>query len=220
MTKLGHAFQSELDAHVSDASAAHAATAISFTPAGTIAATTVQAAIEEVAAEAGGATAVAPSWVPIPVFDLAGNAAPGTGTMESTVAIVRQPITANRIVFHVAVSSGNIDVGIYDDDGLGGAGQPNAPGTLLVSSGSVACPAEGAASVTIAGTALTPGRYWVGICPDNNTAQFRYGTDRAGLRATFPLRYGRSGTFPLPSPGNGGSPGGDENVYFITMAQV
>lgn len=41
-------------AHIADATAAHAATAIAFTPAGTIAATTVQAAIEEVAAEAGG----------------------------------------------------------------------------------------------------------------------------------------------------------------------
>ena len=47
------ATQAELDAHVNDTTAAHAATAIGFAPAGTIAATTVQAAIEEVAAEAG-----------------------------------------------------------------------------------------------------------------------------------------------------------------------
>jgi hypothetical protein len=44
--------------HLADSSAAHAATAISFTPAGTIAATDVQAAIEEVANEAGGGGAV------------------------------------------------------------------------------------------------------------------------------------------------------------------
>lgn len=43
-----------LSDHVADAAAAHAATAIAFTPAGTIAASTVQAAIEEVASEAGG----------------------------------------------------------------------------------------------------------------------------------------------------------------------
>lgn len=48
------ATQAELDAHVNDTSDAHDATAISFAPAGTIAATTVQAAIEEVASEAGG----------------------------------------------------------------------------------------------------------------------------------------------------------------------
>jgi hypothetical protein len=41
----------DLAAHLADTTAAHAATAIGFTPAGTIAATTVQAAIEEVASE-------------------------------------------------------------------------------------------------------------------------------------------------------------------------
>ena len=40
--------------HIADAADAHDASAISFTPAGTIAATDVQAAIEEVASEAGG----------------------------------------------------------------------------------------------------------------------------------------------------------------------
>lgn len=45
--------------HLADPTAAHAATAISFTPAGTIAATTVQAAIEEVATEGAATTAVA-----------------------------------------------------------------------------------------------------------------------------------------------------------------
>ncbi len=46
--------QAKVDTHTSDAVAAHAATAIAFTPAGSIAATTVQAAIEEVALDAGG----------------------------------------------------------------------------------------------------------------------------------------------------------------------
>jgi hypothetical protein len=45
------ATQAELDAHVSDATAAHAATAISNAPAGGIAATTVQAAIAELDSE-------------------------------------------------------------------------------------------------------------------------------------------------------------------------
>lgn len=43
-----------LSDHLTDTSDAHDASAISFTPAGTIAATDVQAAIEEVASEAGG----------------------------------------------------------------------------------------------------------------------------------------------------------------------
>jgi len=49
------ATQAELDAHVNDTSAAHAASAIGFTPTGSIASTDVQAAIAEVASEAGGA---------------------------------------------------------------------------------------------------------------------------------------------------------------------
>lgn len=48
------AVQDDLDDHVTDPADAHDASAIGFTPAGTIAATDVQAAIEEVAAEAGG----------------------------------------------------------------------------------------------------------------------------------------------------------------------
>lgn len=47
--------QAKVDAHV-NAAGAHVATAITFAPAGTIAATTVQAAIEEVAAEAAAGT--------------------------------------------------------------------------------------------------------------------------------------------------------------------
>lgn len=46
-------------AHIADTSDAHDASAISFSPAGTIAATDVQAAIEEVATEAGAAGGVA-----------------------------------------------------------------------------------------------------------------------------------------------------------------
>lgn len=46
--------QAKVDTHVNDTSAAHAASAISFTPNGSIAATDVQAAIQEVRDEAGG----------------------------------------------------------------------------------------------------------------------------------------------------------------------
>ena len=52
-----NATQSELDAHINDATAAHAASAISFTPNGSIVATDVQAAIQEVRDEAVGAPA-------------------------------------------------------------------------------------------------------------------------------------------------------------------
>jgi hypothetical protein len=47
-----------LSDHVADTSAAHAASAISFTPAGTVASTTVQAAIEEVSGDVGSLSSV------------------------------------------------------------------------------------------------------------------------------------------------------------------
>jgi hypothetical protein len=51
------ATQAELDAHVNDTSAAHAASAIGFTPGGTIASTDAQGAISEVATDAAAALA-------------------------------------------------------------------------------------------------------------------------------------------------------------------
>lgn len=58
-TELSVPSITDLTDHTGDTSGAHAATAISFTPAGTIAASTVQAAIEEVASEGGGAASMA-----------------------------------------------------------------------------------------------------------------------------------------------------------------
>lgn len=52
------ATQAELDAHINDVSDAHDASAVSFTPNGSIAATDVQAAIQEVRDEAGSSTAL------------------------------------------------------------------------------------------------------------------------------------------------------------------
>jgi hypothetical protein len=51
---VDNATQAELDAHTGDTSDAHDASAVSFTPTGTIAATNVQDAIAEVASEGGG----------------------------------------------------------------------------------------------------------------------------------------------------------------------
>jgi hypothetical protein len=203
---------------LADAAAARTAIGLSaantaFTPAGTVAATTVQAAIEEVASEAGAPPALAPSWVPVPILDFAGSGAIGANAMESTLAVVQRPTAVNRVLFYVTTSSGNVDVGIYDDDGTGGG-----PGTRLVSSGSVPCPAPGAAAVTITTTLLAPGRYWAALVPDNGTADFRYGADRLGIRAFTPTRASKASSFPLPATISGAGFGGDDNVYFISLA--
>lgn len=67
------------DDHIADTTDAHDASAISFTPAGTIAATDVQAAIEEVAAEAGTGS--------LPWFNVMDYGAVGDGTTDDTAAI-------------------------------------------------------------------------------------------------------------------------------------
>ncbi len=82
---------SDLNTHVNDSAAAHAASAISFTPTGTIAATDVQAAIAEVASEAGGGSplTVQDEGTPLATaattldFVGAGVTASGTGAIKT-----------------------------------------------------------------------------------------------------------------------------------------
>lgn len=69
--------------HEVDASAAHAASAISFSPTGTVAATNVQSAIAEVASEAGGGGS-SPSFN---VFDVTDYGAIGNGSADDTSAL-------------------------------------------------------------------------------------------------------------------------------------
>lgn len=70
-----------LVAHTVDTTAAHAASAIAFTPTGTIAATDVQAAIAEVASEAGGGGSVPSATTSVEgIVELATGAETTTGT--------------------------------------------------------------------------------------------------------------------------------------------
>jgi hypothetical protein len=57
--RYGFEIRESLEEHLAASSGAHAASAISFSPTGTVAATSVQAAIVEVASEAGGGSASA-----------------------------------------------------------------------------------------------------------------------------------------------------------------
>jgi len=93
-------------------------------------------------------------------------------------------ITVNRIKIRIGTSSGNIDVGIYDRDG-----------NRVVSTGSIACPAAGYATITIASTVLNPGIYYFAISCDNNTATFYRVDISCGSRHSF----WQGNAFPLPS---------------------
>jgi len=89
--------QANLDAHIADAVAAHAASAISNAPAGTIAATTVQAAVDEIASEYGTADATLQTLIdaieteigePFPTSRLdALETLMGAGTLDPNISI-------------------------------------------------------------------------------------------------------------------------------------
>lgn len=142
------------------------------------------------------------------------TAVSGTGYM--TTVLVERTISINRVFCHIAVASGNIDVGIYDDDGTSGA-----PLTRLVSSGAVACPAAGPAAVAVADTVLTPGRYYAAISFNNSTAQFRYGDCQDGSPAITVPRYDTASSHPLPATISGTpTPSSSGSIWFIGLARA
>jgi hypothetical protein len=89
----------------------------------------------------------------------------------------------DKVGLIVAVASGNLDAGIYTEDGR-----------LIVSSGAVAVPAAGARNIAIPQVLLKPGRYWLAMSVSNTTAQFV----RTG--STLSLHYKEElSAHPLPS---------------------
>lgn len=111
----------------------------------------------------------------------------------------QQPFVVNRItVASIVVSSGNLCLAIYDDDG--GSGEP---GTRLSTTGSVASPGTGQRTFTIPQCTVN-GVYYIGLSGDNGT--FSVGIDQgnkydpvAGAAITSPFRN-KSSAFPLPDP--------------------
>jgi hypothetical protein len=106
------------------------------------------------------------------------------------------PVTMSAIRLDVGTASGNIDVGLYNNSG-----------TRLASSGSVACPAAGFATVNFTSSAtINPGIYYLAISVDNNTATFA----RSGVEGVVGVNYFDT-AFPLPSsvtlPGTNDSTG-------------
>ena len=124
-------------------------------------------------------------------FNGAIDAALGANTAYFMRFVVPTAFKPNRFVFYVAASSGNVDAGLYTDDGTG-----LAPSTRILSTGSTACPAIGRAALVITETLLVPGVYWGAFAADNATATFTHPDNRTGR-----IQQIRSKTtsFPLPS---------------------
>ena len=72
---------------------------------------------------------------------------------------VETTVVAYKMIFNVSSQSGNYDIGLYSETG-----------TRLVSTGSTAVPAAGAAMADISNTTLVPGTYFMALNVDNTTA--------------------------------------------------
>lgn len=97
-------------------------------------------------------------------------------------------MTITKIGVRVGVQSGNISLAVYRNSG---SGRSSAPGTQLVTTGAIACPASGEALVSLGSSvSLQPGD-WFGMSCDNNTASF-FGTG-VGITLSTALYSGMGG---------------------------
>lgn len=77
--------------------------------------------------------------------------------------------TVTKAYYWAAVASGNVSLGFYSSSGTGRAA---VPGTRLVTSGAIPCPAAGYIETSVASTAIAHGD-WIGISCDNTSAVFK-----------------------------------------------
>jgi hypothetical protein len=183
----------DVSAHTGETTDAHDASAISFTPAGTIAATDVQAAIEEVASEAGGSSIPNLYVGSMPPFNAnTVSFAPSANRAYLVKFIPTANVTVGTAFWNCSTSSGNLDFGIYNADFS----------SRLGSTGSFASPGTGARSQALTGSvALTAGTVYY-VAAAFSSAAFRgpmaiMGSAVSTGGANF---YGREeSAFPLPS---------------------
>lgn len=91
-----------------------------------------------------------------------GSAWPAANKAIYVSFIIQRPRTITKIAIHVTTQSGNVDVGIYDENRV-----------RLVSVGSTAVGAAGLQVFDITDTALSPGCYYAAMCASSGTAAFR-----------------------------------------------
>lgn len=108
--------------------------------------------------------------------------------------------TFANVAIRVGTASGNICAGVYLDTIVGGVHQP---GARVATTGSVACPASGSATIALDGSVtVTHGSHWFAFSADNVTATF---VVQNALPMTeiviFPGNcYVQATAFPLPNP--------------------
>lgn len=100
---------------------------------------------------------------------------------------VEDPVTITGFVLHVVTASGNLDVGLYDENGV-----------RIISTGSTVCPAAGFPFIDVTDTPIGPGTYYLAIVVDNATVRLR-GANPSSIWARICGVLLQNSTFPLPS---------------------
>lgn len=157
----------------------------------------VQEVIDELAASLGGAGSPIggiPFFNPITGWS-AGNSSLGANNTEYNAFWVPEPgMTIKYVITNFAGASGNIDVGIYDSAGTGGA-----PGNLLVNT-TLAHPGTGIVFITLAETDLPSGKYYVALGRSAANNHY-YHNVLVPTNSTYPTWYGEA-VYPLPAVAN------------------
>jgi hypothetical protein len=151
----------------------------------------------EWAAASGGAADLAAPWIadyPIPLAVSQSNQSPEANKGHYQVFVLDRTQTINAVVYWNQGTTGNIDLGIFDDDDSG------KPGTMLRSSGAVPIGAAGAHVQTLSSAiSLAAGRYYVAF--SQSAADAHQYTSWAGgttYRTVFgALRYEKATQHPL-----------------------
>ena len=109
----------------------------------------------------------------------------------------RTSVAVNKATINVGVSSGNISVAVYANNGSNNsAARPT--GAPILTTGDIACPAAGLAEVTFTGSAIIPLGAWFALTCDNTTATF----SRAGSTLTpAGVCYSQASAHPAPTVG-------------------
>lgn len=110
---------------------------------------------------------------------------------------VQQPVTIYQLCITVGTQSGNVDVGVYDEQGK-----------RIVSAGSTACAAAGIQVVNVTDTYLVPGVYFLALSCDNTTAAFLTTSATPALAQVqaLGLQQQALGSVTLPDPATFANP--------------
>lgn len=119
--------------------------------------------------------------------------------------LVGYGMSTNTLRIYVTASSGNIDVGLYDNGGQTPA-STRLPNALQASTGAIPCPAAGLASVTLTST-VTIGRSWyAAVSLDNTTAALLRAAPTGAITAG--IAANQASAHPLPATASASSGSG------------